>query len=241
MSTETKQDNFLGQAIVYTSVLRLIAFKSGLAFTGRHMIGLKINKFYPIIAAAMFLILLSGCDENKVNAKKDHDRTIITSCNTPQKMGSLTLNATDQAQVCNIMVSELKRLPPVFLLRDLLRLVYLVRETAADDSIDSVTLQTMKMVQLRQQQNNDEAIQNTFDVMWKVYQSTQTQIAFDDLDTAMEHAGSAANSVSDSDLERIGIALWQKKIMSEVKPAPQQKFMPSGAQHNPVLSSSLKN
>jgi hypothetical protein len=155
-------------------------------------------------------------------------------------MGSLTLSTTDQAQICNIMVSELKRLPPVFLLRDLLRLVYLVRETATDDSIDSVTLQTMKMVQLRQQQNNDEAIQHTFDVMWKVYQSTQTQIAFDDLDSAMEHAGAAANSVSDEELEKMGIALWQKKIMSEQKTSPQQKMMPTGSQHNPVLSS-LKN
>jgi hypothetical protein len=202
--------------------LRFIArVKPELPFTGRHMMGLNINKFYPLVTAAIFLILLSACDENKANAKRDQDKTIITSCNTPQKMGSLTLSATDQTQICNIMVSELKRLPPVFLLRDLLRLVYLVRETATDDSIDSVTLQTMKMVQLRQQQNNDEAIQQTFDVMWKVYQSTQTQIAFDDLDSAMEHAGGSANSVSDEELERIGIALWQKK----------QKIMPVVSQN----------
>jgi hypothetical protein len=159
-------------------------------------------------------LLLCACSSNS-NSKSDTDKTIITSCDQTQKMGMLTLNSSQQTQVCAIMVTQLDRRPPVYLLRDVLRLAYLVRETGNADSLDTITLEAMKIIRLRRQQNNDEAIQNTLDVIWKIYQSTQTQVTFDDLNQALLRISAKANVISDQDLEKIGIALWQQKLFAE--------------------------
>jgi hypothetical protein len=174
------------------------------------MFNLKLNKQYLNVTAMMSLtLLLCACGSN--NSKADTDKTLIASCEQQQRMGAMTLSANQQIQICSIMVSQLDRHPPVYLLRDVLRLAYLVRQTGSDDSLDTITLEAMKIIRLRQQQNNNEAIQNTLDVIWKIYQSTQTQVSFDDLNQALTRIRSKANIISDQDLEKIGIALWQKK------------------------------
>jgi hypothetical protein len=174
------------------------------------MPNLKLRFFF--FSSITILLLLSGCDSN--NSKTDTDKTLITSCDQQQKMGALTLTAAEQTQVCQIMVTQLQRQPPVYLLRDLLRLVYLVRQTAAPEPVDTIAMQSMKIVQLRQQQKNDEAIQNTFDVIWKIYQSTQTQVNFAALDGMLDK-NSHANLMSDDQLEQMSIEMWQKKLVTE--------------------------
>ncbi len=179
------------------------------------MFNFKFNQQYLNLTALVSLaMLLCACGSN-TNSKSDTDKTLISSCDQTQKMGSMSLSASQQTQICAIMVTQLKRHPPVYLLRDVLRLAYLVRETATDDSLDTVTLEAMKIIRLRQQQNNDLAIQNTLDIIWKIYQSTQTQVSFDDLDQALTRISTRANLISDVDLEKIGIALWQKKLVAE--------------------------
>jgi hypothetical protein len=179
------------------------------------MFNFKCNRQYLHLTAMVSLtLLLCACGSN-ANSKSDTDKTIISSCDLSQKMGTMTLSSSQQTQICAIMVTQLNRHPPVYLLRDVLRLAYLVRETATNDSLDSITLEAMKIIRLRQQQNNDEAIQNTLDIIWKIYQSTQTQVTFDDLDQALTRISTRANIISDEDLEKIGIALWQKKLIAE--------------------------
>jgi hypothetical protein len=167
------------------------------------MFNFKCNRQYLHLTAMVSLtLLLCACGSN-ANSKSDTDKTIISSCDLSQKMGTMTLSSSQQTQICAIMVTQLNRHPPVYLLRDVLRLAYLVRETATNDSLDSITLEAMKI------------IQNTLDIIWKIYQSTQTQVTFDDLDQALTRISTRANIISDEDLEKIGITLWQKKLIAE--------------------------
>jgi hypothetical protein len=67
----------------------------------------------------------------------------------------------------------------------------------------------MQVVQIRKQQNDDAAIQNTFDTIWKIYQSTETKVGFNDLAEALKNSGDKASLISDDQLEVLAINLWQ--------------------------------
>lgn len=165
-----------------------------------------------LVVPALMLVLLGGCNpSNSKQVKEEYDKSILQSCKDVRKMGISSLSMNDQAQICNIMVSNLGRNPPVYLLRDLVRLVVLVKDTASDDTVNTIASDAMNVVLLRQQNNNDQGIQDTFDTIWKVYQSTETKITFNDLTAALKKSGEKAKSLSDDQLEKIGISLWQEK------------------------------
>lgn len=179
----------------------------------------EIKKAAKIIfPVALTVLTMTACSNPKTPNKHENDKTIITSCNNISRVSVATLTAQEQTDVCGIMVTAIKRSPPAYLLHDFLRLVALVKETAADESANLIAMQAMDIVQTRQQEGNDLAIQNTFDTLWQIYQDTQTQITFDDLNSALKKSG-MAKDVSDSLLEKIGITMWEERNRARAKNA----------------------
>jgi hypothetical protein len=166
---------------------------------------------YATILLTLAILSIGGCDaKDPNNSKKDNDKTIVTSCTQLSRISISNLSLQKQSAICSIMVTTLARKPPVYLLRDLLRLVLLMRETGNNDIEIATARDVMDIVRLRQQQNDDESIQNTFATAWRIYQSTETQVTFDDLATALKDTKDA-NALTDFDLEKMSIALWQQK------------------------------
>jgi hypothetical protein len=167
--------------------------------------------FNATLVLALAILSLGGCDaKDPNNSKKDNDKTIVTSCTQLSRISVSNISLQKQSAICSVMVTTLARKPPVYLLRDLLRLVLLMRETGSNDVEIATARDAMDIVRLRQQQNDDESIQNTFATAWRIYQSTETNITFDDLAAALKNTKDA-NTLSDYDLEKMSIALWQQK------------------------------
>jgi hypothetical protein len=161
---------------------------------------------FPVMLA---MLSVTACTDNKPN-KHPIDKTPVTSCNTLSNVNVASLTPQEQTDVCNIMVADIKRQPPAYLLHDFLVLVSLIKETAADETANLIAIQAMDIIKTRQQENNDMAIQNSFDTIWQVYQNTQTQISLEDLNGMLKKSGDAKH-ISDETLTRAGIALWEQK------------------------------
>jgi hypothetical protein len=170
---------------------------------------IKKNAIHTVILFSIVCLVVSCGASDPNHPKADKDKAIVSSCLDLKKIGISQLTSTDQTQLCQIMADDLGRNPPVYLLRDLFRLASLVKETASDEPINKIAAQAMQVVQIRKQQNDDAAIQNTFDTIWKIYQSTETKVGFNDLAEALKNSGDKASLISDDQLEVLAINLWQ--------------------------------
>lgn len=157
-------------------------------------------------------LALAGCYSNDKN-QAENSTVPITSCRPPEmmKLSISTLSIEQKSDLCVIMVSSIHRLPPMYLLKDFERFVSLVKSTAADDNVKAIATQTMNIVQARQQENNDAAMQNTFDTIWRIYQNTQTNVTVNDLAQALKRSGTSAATLSDAALEQYGVSLWRQR------------------------------
>ncbi|MDR3478503.1 MAG: hypothetical protein P4M14_10790 [Gammaproteobacteria bacterium] len=167
------------------------------------------RKVLPLLFVAL---AMSGCDSNYKN-QSENAKLPITSCSTTEmgKINVSTLDPQQKTDICNIMVSSIHRLPPVYVLKDFERFVSLVKSTASDDSANSIATQAMIVVKMRRQQNNDDAMQNTFDTLWRIYQNTQTHVTIKDVNAGLRRSGLVASEMSDETLEQFGISLWRNQ------------------------------
>ena len=164
-----------------------------------------------IFSIVILSLAVAACDSSYSSRADSNSRLPITSCHADEmgKINVNTLSSSQKSTICAIMVSSIRRLPPVYLLKDFERFVSLVKSTASDEDVNSIARQTMNIVRLRQQQNNNEAMQDTFDTIWRIYQNTQTHVTVNDLNQHLRQVPQVS-SMSDESLERFGISLWRR-------------------------------
>jgi hypothetical protein len=170
-----------------------------------------ITTFQRKVLPLLFVTFaLAACDSNYKN-QSENSKLPITSCSATEmdKINISTLEPQQKTDICNIMVSTIHRLPPVYVLKDFERFVSLVKSTASDDSVNSIATQAMMVVKTRRQQNDNDAMQNTFDTLWRIYENTQTHVTIRDVNTALKRSGVVATNMSDETLEQFGISLWR--------------------------------
>ena len=164
-----------------------------------------------IFTICILSLAMTACDSSYNSQTDSNSKLPITSCNADE-MGKINvhiLSSNQKSTICAIMVSSIHRMPPVYLLKDFERFVSLVKSTASDEDVNSIARQTMNIVRLRQQQNDNDAMQNTFDTLWRIYQNTQTHVTVGDLYQRLRERPQVA-AMSDESLERFGISLWRR-------------------------------
>jgi hypothetical protein len=178
--------------------------------------------FFPVM---LCLLGVTACEDKKPN-KHELNKAPVTSCNKLGTVAVASLTPQEQTDICNTMMTDIKREPPAYLLHDFMVMVALFKETAATQDANLIAIQAMQIIKTRQQENNDMAMQNTFDTLWQVYQNTQTQITLEDLNTMLQKSGDPTK-ISDDTLTRAGIALWEQRnhakeqeVISTNQPVP---------------------
>lgn len=173
-----------------------------------------------VVCLAIFLVGLSQCgdgdssnnnDNNSVNY--DHDKRPIKSCDLDemQVIGISTLDWQVESDICNTMVSSLGRNPPVYLLRELFYVSSLVKMKDSNVAPNDTAYQAMNIVEARGQDNNNKAIYNTLNAIWKVYEGTLYHVSFKDIDIYLRNYDGDPTSLSDDDLYAIGAEIWEEK------------------------------
>lgn len=172
------------------------------------------------LATTLFAIsLLSGCideSEQEQEAKDkiaDANYSPVSSCNWEDmdKQGLNVLSSIDEADVCNTMQTFLNRSPSVALVRHLSKVIFIMEASGSKDSPKDIAYQIMNIVEARGQDKDDKKIENTFETVTKIFNSTLGHVTPKDIYISLISSGQMAHTLSDDGLISMASLIWEDK------------------------------
>ena len=178
----------------------------------------KLQIVYSAAIIVALGTLLAGCqpseqEKQKIQAEADANQSLVSSCSANdmvnQKWNYLAL--AEQSRLCLMMQSTIGRLPTVALLRRLSQMILVMQ--VADDSTDAQNIgyQVMNIVEARGAQNNNVAIEATFETVTKIFNGTQGHVKPRDLNIRLRMIGQRAQKMTEDDIFLLAALIQQEK------------------------------
>jgi hypothetical protein len=171
------------------------------------------------IALIGMVFIFTGCGESleQEEAKSralDNNTTTVASCSTDGvfRVRILMLSTTDMSAVCEEMARIMGRNPSVRTLRMLSNTVSAMKIKGDTNGFAVNAYQFMRIVESRGQLNDDSAMMNTFDVVFKIFSGTAGRVTPKDLNILLRTSGPIAKTLSDDGLINIAAMLSSRKI-----------------------------
>lgn len=168
-------------------------------------------------AVCAVLLSIGGCDdgpnEHPTEAAKSAP-AVLTSCDTDQMelLDSKMMSWTDSAIVCRTMQLSLGRVPSLKTASMLSKLVALMRVNGDKTEAKEQAYQLMNIVEARSQTGSDEAMEATFDTVWKIWQGSQGHVTPRDINILLRSMGAkGASKLSDDGLITFAVLLQEDK------------------------------
>ena len=175
----------------------------------------NINLAVTLLAA--FLLTACGGETDQEREAKDRvadaNQSPVTSCdlNTMDNQRLNILSWVDEANVCATMQAALGRPPSVALVRKLSKAISVMQTTGSKDTTKDTAYQMMNIVEARGKENNDKAIDSTFETITKIFSGTQGHVTLKDINIFLRSAGPMAKTLSDDGLISMAAVIWEDK------------------------------
>lgn len=176
-----------------------------------------MNKRKLLTVSLMCLTLL-GCGESaeEVAAKetvKNNDSSIIASCSyeSVSLVSISTVSNSDTAAICEKMARRIGSNPSIRALRSLSTAISAMSMKSKVDDIADMAYQYMRIVESRGQLNNDTAMINTFNIVFKINNGMEGRVSPKDLNILLSNLGDDAKKLSDEGVMYLAASLSVKK------------------------------
>lgn len=136
----------------------------------------------------------ASCDYNKMDAQ-----------------GIKHLSWGDAEMVCRTMAASLGRQPTIALLDTMSKLLFVLRVAGLKDEYKDVAYQVMNIVEARNQVNDNGAIDNTMNVIVKIFNGSQGHVTPKDMNIAIRHFGKKAEKFTDERMYFIAAVIQEAK------------------------------
>jgi hypothetical protein len=175
--------------------------------------------FLRNVSAALLLPLCVGCsgesdaDRQAKDLAAANDHSLLPSCSfeSMDKLRFPLLSHTEEVEVCRTIETSLGRRPTVAMTRKLSQAVSLVGSASAADTSKDLAYQFMNIVEARDQTKNDQAIDGTFETVFKIFKGTDGHVTPRDINVFLRSAGPMAKTLSDEGLIHMAAVLWEQK------------------------------
>lgn len=165
----------------------------------------KTQALSAVLASA--LIALSGCGKSaqEIEAQQralDSSAESVSSCafETVLPVSVSTLSGQETSMICEKMSDMLGKNPSIRLLRRLTKAVSLLQQTGRESDVVGNAYQFMRVAESRAQLDSDDAMMATFEVVFKIVNSTDGRVTAKDLNIFLRKLGRGAKTMSDDGL-----------------------------------------
>jgi Na+-transporting NADH:ubiquinone oxidoreductase subunit NqrC len=175
---------------------------------------MRILTFLNAISLFGCALLVSGCGKSLEERQAeqvvfDQDTTVLASCSydSISRIRVSEVKSRDTEQICEAMVTTLRRNPSVRLLREMSRAVSTLTPDGATEEKVLNTRHFMRIAKARGQLSSDDAMISTFNVVFKIVTGMKGRVTMAELAEFMEQMGLDAQAMSDEGLTYSAAAL----------------------------------
>jgi hypothetical protein len=164
-----------------------------------------------IIAA---LAVLSACDSSSNDAAAAPKHTTLTACDADQMdvLGVDTISHEDAATVCQTIQNSIGHVPSVRIAKELATALSAMQMKGDKTPIGDQAYQYMNIVEARGQTDKDDAMYDTFNVVFKIYNGSTGHVTPRDVNMALRAiAPEQAQKISADGLYGLGAVIQEEK------------------------------
>ncbi len=167
-----------------------------------------------MLIAAFSLTACGGETEEETAARDkaaDTNQSPVSSCdwNDMEKLRLNILSWADEADICTTMQATLERLPSVALVRELSKAVFVMQAAGSKDTSKEIAYQMMNIVEARGKENDNAAIDSTFNTVTKVFNGTQGHVTPKDVNVFLRSSGPMAKTLNDDGIMDMAAVMWE--------------------------------
>jgi hypothetical protein len=164
-----------------------------------------------IIAA---LAVLSACDSSSNDAAATPKHTTLTACDADEMdvLGVDTISHEDAATVCQTIQNSIGHVPSVRIAKELATALSAMQMKGDRTSVGDQAYQYMNIVEARGQTDKDDAMYDTFNVVFKIYNGSTGHVTPRDVSMALRAiAPEQAQKISDDGLYSLSAVIQEEK------------------------------
>ncbi|MEX3812147.1 hypothetical protein AB3X96_18095 [Paraburkholderia sp. BR13439] len=167
-----------------------------------------------ICAALAALTVLSACDSSNSDAPAAPKPTTLTACAWDQMdlLGVDTLSHTDAVTVCQTIQNSLGHVPSLRIAKELATAMSAMQMKGDKTPIGDQAYQYMNIVEARGQTDSDDAMYDTFNVVFKIYNGSMGHVTPRDINMALRAmAPQQARKINDDAIYTLGAVIQEEK------------------------------
>jgi hypothetical protein len=175
---------------------------------------MKTRTFLTPILLFGCALVVAGCGKSQEERQVeqvafDQDKTVLSSCSFDAVMRIRVpdVSSRDTEQICEAMVTTLRRNPSVRLLRELSKAVTTLTPGGTTEEQILQARHFMRIAKARGQLKSDDAMISTFNVVFKIVTGMRERITMAELAEFTEQMGVEAESMSDEGLSHSAAAI----------------------------------
>jgi hypothetical protein len=160
------------------------------------------------------LALLSACDSSTNDASAAPKPTTLTACewNQMDALGVDTISHTDAVTVCQTIQNATGHVPSLRIAKELTAAMSAMQLKGDKTPIGDQAYQYMNIVEARGQTDSDDAMYDTFNVVFKIYNGSSGHVAPRDVNMALRAmAPEQARKISDDGMYSLGALIQEAK------------------------------
>lgn len=160
------------------------------------------------------LALLSACDSSSNDAAATPKRTALTACDADQMdvLGVDTVSYVDAANVCQTIQNSIGHVPSIKIAKELATAMSAMQMKGDKTPIGDQAYQYMNIVEARDQTDSDDAMYDTFNVVFKIYNGSGGHVTPRDVNVALRAmAPEQAQKMNDDGLYALGALIQEEK------------------------------
>ncbi|REG57629.1 hypothetical protein B0G80_0253 [Paraburkholderia sp. BL6669N2] len=176
---------------------------------------MPITNFRAISAAVAALAVLSACDSsNSTEPTAAPKPTTLTACDWDQMelLDVKTLSHADAVTVCQTIQNSLGHVPSLRIAKELATAMSAMQMKGDKTPISDQAYQYMNIVEARGQTDSDDAMYDTFNVVFKVFNGSMGHVMPRDLNMALRAmAPQQARKINDDGIYTLGAVIQEEK------------------------------